>query len=99
MPDAPAPHAESDADTGSPTEPQSGGESLAGAPRWAKASGIIGLVLVVLVVVLLLAGGGNHGPGRHTSSGAAGGQATPSSSVGNPGAAAEHDRPPGGHTP
>ena len=48
--------------------PQAGQQTV-GAPRWAKAFGIIGLVLVVLVVVLLLAGGGNHGPGRHGSSG------------------------------
>ncbi len=48
-----------------------------GAPRWVKASGIIGGVLALFVVVLILAGGGpgRHGPGRHA----------PSSSVTEPG--------------
>lgn len=57
------------------------GEPATGAPRWAKAFGIIGLVLVVLFVVLLLVGGGNHGPGRHASSRGPDRQAAPVSSV------------------
>ncbi len=40
--------------------------SIAGMPRWVKASGVSALVMGVLVV-LMLTGliGGAHGPGRH----------------------------------
>lgn len=39
-------------------------------PRWVKAFGIIGIVLVLLFVIMRLAGG-NHGPGRHMPTGGA----------------------------
>ena len=60
-------------------------QQTVGAPRWAKAFGIIGLVLVVLLVVLLLVGGGNHGPGRHSSSGDPDREAAPVGNMVQPG--------------
>ena len=50
------------------------GASPPGTPRWVKVVGLVAIVVVLLMVVALLAGGG-HGPGRHSSTGAAGGQA------------------------
>lgn len=46
-----------------PTDPNKGPST----PRWVKAFGIIGIVLVLLFIVMMLAGG-NHGPGRHMPS-------------------------------
>ncbi len=66
-------------------------ESITGAPRWVKVSGIIALVVVLLIAVMMLFGGGSHGPARHTSSGDAGGQTPPSSVTASGGV--------GGHTP
>lgn len=44
--------------------------STAGAPRWVKVIGIIGLLVVLLAVVMMFAvGGGEHGPGRHAPGG------------------------------
>lgn len=57
-----------------------GRESTMSTPRWVKAFGIVGLVLVLLFVGLQVLGGGGHGPSRHTQSSGAGGQ-TPTSSV------------------
>jgi predicted small lipoprotein YifL len=34
-------------------------------PRWVKALGIAGILVVLLVVVVMLAAGGQHGPARH----------------------------------
>jgi len=87
----------SDPDSYDDIGPESG-RPPTGAPRWAKAFGIIGLVLVALVVVLLLAGGANHGPGRHSSGGAAGQAPTVSGALQGSGAR-DHGRPSGGHAP
>jgi hypothetical protein len=48
-------------------------DGTGGAPRWAKAVGIIALVVALLVVVMVLLGGtGGHGPQRHGGTGGAG---------------------------
>jgi hypothetical protein len=55
-----------------------------GTPRWVKASGIIGLVVVLLIVIALvtgLGGPGAHGPGRHLSGAGLAGQTAPPSAT------------------
>ena len=41
-------------------------EASDGTPRWVKAFGIVGGILVLLIIVMLLSG---HGPGRHMHGG------------------------------
>ncbi len=56
--------------------------STTSTPRWAKAFGIIVIVVVLLFVVLQVTGiGGRHGPGRHIPTGGAGGYTLPSSAI------------------
>ena len=40
-----------------------------GAPRWAKLSGVVAIIVILLIAILIFTGiGGPHGPARHLSS-------------------------------
>lgn len=72
-------------------------EATAGAPRWVKAFGIVGIVALVVIVVVLLSGGGEHGPGRHLPAGDTSGVELPGS--GDQPAEDGHVPAGGGHSP
>jgi hypothetical protein len=54
---------------GDPPDPRVGRTSSAGAPRWVKVFGIVGLVLVVLFAVLHLTGNSLGGHDLHRGHG------------------------------